>query len=307
VTRLSPTPEQQAIIDAYQVGKHLVIEAGAGTGKTSTLRLLAQATPGRQGVYIAYNRAIANDAQRTFPREVQAATAHALAFRSVGRRFKHRLNGPRMPARQAARLLGITQPLIIDAQRALSPTQQARMVSDTVTRFCHSADPKLSPRHVPARQPGLDDPPAVAALRDAILPLARRAWADLTSTSGKLKFAHDHYLKLWQLSGPVLDADYVLLDEAQDANPVVADVVDQQTHAQRILVGDRCQAIYGWRGAIDAMSRFNADVRLNLSQSFRFGSAVADEANKWLTLLDAPLRLRGVRADPFDGGAAGGA
>jgi hypothetical protein len=74
---------------------------------------------------------------------------------------------------------------------------------------------------------------------------------------------------------------------------VVAAIVDRQAHAQRILVGDRCQAIYGWRGAIDAMSRFQADHRLCLSQSFRFGPAIATEANQWLQLLDAPLHLRG--------------
>src|SRR5215216_5677207 len=111
--------------------------------------------------------------------------------------------------------------------------------------------------------------------------------------AGRLRFTHDCYLKLWQLSDPHLPADYVLLDEAQDANPVVAAIVDRQAHAQRILVGDRCQAIYGWRGAIDAMSRFHADHRLCLSQSFRFGPAIASEANKWLQLLDAPLHLRG--------------
>ena len=41
------------------------------------------------------------------------------------------------------------------------------------------------------------------------------------------------------------------------------------------------------------MSRFHADHRLCLSQSFRFGPTIAAEANKWLDLLDVPLRLRG--------------
>jgi len=62
-----------------------------------------------------------------------------------------------------------------------------------------------------------------------------------------LRFTHGCYLKLWQLSDPRLLADYVLLDEAQDANPVAAAIADRKLHAQRILVGDRCQAIYGWR------------------------------------------------------------
>jgi hypothetical protein len=289
---MTPTAEQQAIITAYLAGDNLVIEAGAGTGKTSTLRLLANAAPGRRGIYLAYNRAIADDAKRSFPSNVTCATAHSLAYRAVGRQFAHRLRGPRMPARQIAKTLGITQPVRIDAGRILAPQQAARLAMDTVARFCHSAAPQVSGRHVP-KLPGLDDPAAMAALREVVVPLAGRAWADLSDRDGSLRFTHDHYLKMWQLSGPRFPADVVLLDEAQDANPVVQDVVEHQHHAQRILVGDRCQAIYGWRGAVDAMATFNADRRLALSQSFRFGPPIAGEANKWLEVLQAPLRLRG--------------
>jgi hypothetical protein len=289
---VTPTAEQQAITDAYLTGQNLVIEAGAGTGKTSTLRLLANAAPDRRGIYVAYNRAIAEDAKRSFPANVTCATAHSLAFRAVGRAFAHRLRAPRMPAREVARQLAITRPIPLDRGQVLAPAQAARLAMDTVARYCHSAAAELGPHHVPAI-PGLDDPKVTAALREAVVPLARHAWADLSNPQGRLRFTHDHYLKLWQLSRPRLDCEVVLLDEAQDANPVIADVVDRQHHAQRILVGDRCQAIYGWRGAIDAMATFPADQRLALSQSFRFGPAIATEANKWLDLLNAPLRLRG--------------
>jgi hypothetical protein len=55
-------------------------------------------------------------------------------------------------------------------------------------------------------------------LAKQIVPLALRAWADLTCEPfGRLKPTHDVYLKQWQLSGPVLDFDVVLYDEAQDA------------------------------------------------------------------------------------------
>ena len=90
-TAPTPTGEQQAIIDACQRGGNLVIEAGAGTGKTSTLRLVAATQPRRRGLYVAYNKATATDAKRSFPASVTCATAHSLAFRTVGRRFAHRL------------------------------------------------------------------------------------------------------------------------------------------------------------------------------------------------------------------------
>jgi hypothetical protein len=289
---MTPTDEQQAIIDAYRTGGNLVIEAGAGTGKTTTLKMLGADKPGRKGIYVAYNRAIAQDAKKSFPPNVNCATAHSFAFGAVGRQFAHRLNGPRVPAREAARILGITGPLQVAKNMTLAPQQTARLVMETVARFCRSADRVITGVHVP-RKPGLDGPEALAGLRSALPPLAAKAWGDLTSTEGQLRFDHDVYLKMWQLSGPRLPADYVLLDEAQDANPVIAAIVQAQSHAQLIAVGDRCQAIYGWRGAVDAMTQFPADVRLPLAQSFRFGPAVAGEANKWLEILNASLRLRG--------------
>lgn len=283
-----PTTEQQNIVDAFLSGDDLVIEAGAGTGKTSTLKLLAEATDQR-GIYIAYNKAIAEDAKASFPSNVDCRTAHSLAYRTHAIPFKHRLNGPRVTLRDTTRLLGITQPVQLTEETVLTPMDIARMTMDTVARFCNSADAEITRDHVPFIK-GAED--HMNTIRLTITPLAQKAWQDITDPQGSLKFQHDHYLKMWALSNPVLKCDFVLLDEAQDANPVIAGVVEAQTHAQRIMVGDRCQAIYGWRGAVDAMSEFNG-TRLILSQSFRFGPAIAEQANEWLTMLDAPLRLSG--------------
>lgn len=292
LTGQDPTDEQAAVVDAFAAGKNLVVEAGAGAGKTSTLAMLAAVATGRRGTYFAFNRAIADEARRKFGPWVNCATAHSLAYRALGNQFAHRLNGPRVPARETARMLRITKTLKTPADRLLTPAMQARIVSDTVTRFCYSDAAGIEPWHVP-RVRGLDDHATVTMLRQELLPYARRMWDDVTHPDGQLRFAHDHYLKMWQLSGPVLPADYVFLDEAQDANPVIAAIVDAQTHAQRILVGDRAQAIYGWRGARDAMATFAADDRLQLSQSFRFGPPIDAEANKWLSLLGTDLRLTG--------------
>jgi hypothetical protein len=185
--------------------------------------------------------------------------------------------------------------LRLGPDRMVTSQQLARIALETASRFCTSADLEVSPWHVP-RVNGIDEKADRAALVWVVLPLARKAWADLSQPVGELKFSHDCYLKIWALSDPVLPGDYVLLDEAQDSAPVVAKVFNQQTGAQRVAVGDACQAIYGWRGATDAMAGMAVDERLYLTQSFRFGPAVAAEANKWLELLNASLRLKGTPA-----------
>ena len=102
------------------------------------------------------------------------------------------------------------------------------------------------------------------------------------------------YLKQWALSRPALAGwDVLLYDEAQDADPCIAGVVESQRHAQLIAVGDSAQAIYGWRGAGDFLARVDADHRLRLTQSWRFGAAVADEANTWLGVVGTDLRVVG--------------
>ena len=291
---LTPTPEQQAITDAYLTGAHLAVEAGAGTGKTSTLKMLAKATPARRGMYLAYNKAIATDAARDFPASVVCKTAHAFAYAAVARPYAPRLKAPRVPAWKTAQILGI-QSIRLSAERApLGPQQLARIVMAAVEHFCHTADAQIDRHHV-RPYAGLDRAEN-AALAQAVEPWLRKAWDDITSVHGELRFTHDCYLKIWALSRPQLGADFLLFDEAQDANACVADVVERQ-QAQRILVGDRNQSIYGWRGAVDAMSAFTGR-RLYLSKSFRFGPAIADEANKWLTVLDAQLRLTGFDQIP---------
>ncbi|MGH3927249.1 MAG: DNA helicase, partial [Pseudonocardiaceae bacterium] len=70
----TPTDEQAAIRDAARTEQDLVIEAGAGTGKTSTLRLLAQDQPRMRFLYVAYNKAIQVGAKWSFPDNVEVRT-----------------------------------------------------------------------------------------------------------------------------------------------------------------------------------------------------------------------------------------
>ena len=301
MTGFEPTGEQEAIRDFYLSGRPLAVTAGAGTGKTSTLVLLGESRPARVR-YVAFNKSTALEAERRFPKWVRPSTAHSLAWQAVRDRFRDRMDNQRhMPAKEVARILRVNEPLKL-SERTLAPQQLARLVMETVKHFCYSAAPEPNGLHVPHLK-GVDSPGDKAVMRDALAPLARRAWADLVQPSGKLRFQHDYYLKYWQLAGAKIDADVLFVDECQDLNPVLEAVVAAQD-AQVVAVGDTCQQLYSWRGAVDALDRLGGGNRLALSQSFRFGPAVAHEANKWLTLLNADLRLSGTPAVPSRLGSA---
>lgn len=286
---VEPTAEQGRARDAFADGRDLAVIAGAGTGKTSTLTLMAAATSRRRGLYLAFNRAIALDAGRRFGRNVECRTAHSLAFAATGRPYRDRLNSSaRIPAVQAARILGISRDLAVGYYQ-ISRIQQARMAMDMVRRFCFSGDSVLAAKHMePVNGLSYREASYVA---DELLEYAVRAWEDIRSPAGKLRFEHDHYLKMWALTRPELPFDFILLDEAQDTNPVLEKIFLAQS-AQRVCVGDPAQQIYAWRAARDVMMGFPGE-QLRLTRSFRFGQEIATVANRWLRHAESDLELTG--------------
>ncbi|WP_406298085.1 UvrD-helicase domain-containing protein [Embleya sp. NBC_00888] len=302
-TPMQLTAEQAEIVETFGDGVDLVAQAGAGCGKTSTLKAVARSDTRTRFQAIAYNKSAAADMARAFPPNAVCKTAHSLAFDP---KYMPRLKAPRQSAHQTARDLRVEQ--VLGFERSAPPEVDGdmgtklpftakritRLALDTVTAWCHSADPEITAAHVPTVV-NLTKPDAREQLAALVLPVAAVIWDDLGRETGAVRLDHDHYLKMWALGGPRIQADVVMLDEAQDTNSVLYDVIRRQDHAQRIMVGDSAQQIYEWRGARDALGQFAraGAVELTLSQSFRFGEAVAEEANRWLYLVGGPLRLRG--------------
>jgi UvrD/REP helicase N-terminal domain/UvrD-like helicase C-terminal domain len=283
-----PTEEQEFCSSEYATGDDLVISAYAGSGKTATLSLLSERDQDSKICFLAFNKKIAMAAGRKFPSNVDCRTAHSHAYRAVGRIYEPRLNGPKIYAKQHARFLGIKSGLEVGEDQVLSPYNLAVQVQQTVKNFCYSAEQEIDWMHVPFLV-GAN----MSILRAFCVPLARKMWEDKQLKEGHCAFTHDDYFKLWSLSKPRLPFDVVMVDEAQDSNPALISVVMEQRQAQKVLVGDANQQIYAWRGAVDAMTIFPAKRRAVLSKSFRFGERIADEANKWLALLDNTLPLKG--------------
>lgn len=295
--------------DGFQV---LVLKAGAGTGKTAELRMVEQVLPG-QGQGTAFNSSLVADNAKRF---VKASwkTTHALAFRAVGCRFAHRLNGPRVRSEQVARALGI-EAMSVDVcgekPKMLQAGFLAGQVSVAVKKFCQTADREITTKHFryidgidQVDQDGHRSYANNNIVKDHLLPFAQAMWTDLSKTDGTLPFNHDVYVKLWQLGfegkKPYIACDYLMLDEYQDTAEVFIDILKQQIHALLILVGDDNQRIYEWRGAVNAADHFSQAEVSWLSQSFRFGQSIADVANSVLRTLQVPtdLVMKGLKTIP---------
>lgn len=302
-----PTDEQAHAIDLAKSGRSLVLQAGAGTGKTSTLAFITEAMPDTRFSYVAFNKSIVTDAAGRFPGNTEARTAHSLAHTGVvkGTAYAQRLRGGgRVSPMDLAKMLG-TREMIVSTPfgaKRLAAGWLASLATKTVQRFCQTADVKIGPWHVP-RQDGLDEPtadgsrgPVMAEVANHVAGLAQKMWADIATPTGVMPFEHGHYLKLWSMADPKIEADVLLLDEAQDLNPCMMAIALNQTNMQLIVVGDSQQAIYGWNGAVDALNLFDIDDTAWLTQSFRFGPAVAEVANEVLAHLNTPLRLTGLES-----------
>ena len=76
-----PSGEQLAIIQAACDGQSIKVQAFAGTGKTTTIKMIA-ACIRTHGLYIAFNSAAVSDVRDRLP-NTKAMTAHGLARQQV--------------------------------------------------------------------------------------------------------------------------------------------------------------------------------------------------------------------------------
>jgi hypothetical protein len=290
---INPTSEQCAVIEAVGRGGDLKVKAYAGAGKTSTLRLVATQLAGKRGSYLAFNREIAEHARRGFPSNVSARTVHSLAYASVAPSLTARAKLPVEPPHELAIRYGlgpVQVSTIVGKAAEITSFEIGRMIADGVGMFCRSAQSRPEATHIPVDEKV--DEKAADWLRESLLPYVERLWTESTDPRGRSAIPPDVYLKVWAQSGPKIDADFILFDEAQDSDGVMLAVLGLQRHAQVIYVGDPYQQIYEWRGAINAMAQINAHERA-LTESFRFGPTFAALASRLLALLGERTPVRG--------------
>jgi len=248
----------------------LLLRALAGTGKTEILANIAKRRAGR-GLYLAYNRDVADHASRRLPLTVSTKTCHALAHAAMGAAIKasgKTIENPTL--RQLVDLLGLKGP---------TAYRVAHIVRQAVEGFAVTVDPEVTAAHF-AEIRGDKTMPPQAKLVD----YANRAWNAMLDPNAAVNISHDAYLKRWLQRGAEVTADYILFDEAQDATPVTLALAMCQG-ADLIMAGDPHQAIYQYKGTVDPFGMDTSGSNtITLNETFRFGPAIAEAVNAVLKM-----------------------
>jgi len=109
----------------------------------------------------------------------------------------------------------------------------------------------------------------------------------------RLPMTHDAYLKVFQMRKVMMDRsqgrsgfDVIIMDEAQDLTPCQAAAFwGPEIRGECIvyLIGDKRQRIYRWRHAAENFEQEAVKEEFSLTDSFRFGSAIAEAATRVLS------------------------
>lgn len=277
---MKPTPEQSAIIEAATQPQSLLVNALAGTGKTTTLTMLAKALPPEPALALAFNKKIKEELEKRFPKNFTVMTMNGLGHRA----WSFTINKKKMliDANKVGRL----------TTEALKPFPESRNQWASIkTMVVMAMQRGLVPSQFQHAKSLLIDTPETWEALDYELDsglsrderkLARKILISSIEEgfNGCISYDDQIYLPV-VFSGAFPRFTIVLVDEAQDLSPLNHEMLRKVAAGKLIVVGDPRQAIYAFRGADhNSMTNLKALkkewIELPLNTTFRCPQRVVD-------------------------------
>ena len=268
---MNRTPEQQTIVSHVESTEGLtLVDSIAGSGKTTLLVGISTSIPHTNGLYLAYNRSVATEAARKFPKTTHCLTTHAMAYQAVVKRYKLTLG--------TFGYKNITESVAYE---------QKCLVSDHMRSFCLSSYTTFT------------EYAKVNELAAITVTLSSK-YLGLMQT-GAIECTHEFYLKYFHvlLADGTLTYDpfdFIMLDEAGDLNEVTLAIFLLLPSPRKIAVGDKHQNIYQFNETINCFNVLHGQgTLLKMTQSFRVSSHIATKIEAFChSYLDPNMQFRGV-------------
>jgi len=284
-TKPSPTAEQLQILDLGRTQSNLLINAYAGTGKTTTLEMLEGVVKEKPILYLVFNKRNADEAAKRMSSTTTVRTLNSLGHRIWAAKCTGRITldskktntifrsiVDEVKKKDQAQALWASY---YEVQQGVGLAKALGYVPDGVV----GTERQLIERD--ALHSFLDEAPddLTAGLIDEVL---RRSI--VAGFAGNIDFNDQIYLPAL-FGGTYPQFPLVLVDEAQDLSPVNHAMLDKLCKRSRLIaVGDPFQNIYGFRGAkAGSMGELREAYGMEsatLSVSFRCPQAIVENA-RW--------------------------
>lgn len=272
------TEEQEQIWNAIvNSDNHVFVNAGAGCGKTFTIVEGANRISGLRSAFLAFNKSIADELAERLPSDVEAKTFHAFGFAAIRNAgIKTKVNN--------FKLNNIIKELLGDDYnvaplKKLVSLVKGGMIEGTDKKAIYQLIDEYNITFDSEReeQLAINSVPTILQMcrtQTHIIDFDDMIWMPLVNNY------------------PLPTYDILFVDEAQDFNESQRELISRCVNGGRcIIVGDKNQAIYGFRGAdsnsiglfYERLSKGSREIsEFPLSISWRCPVSVVKEANRYV-------------------------
>ena len=233
----------------------LAIKSVAGSGKTTTLIRLAEAHKDKRILYLAFNKSIVEEIKQKAPPNLFPCTFDSLLYKVLNHRTIKIID------------------LNIDTVCKIVPWFNGkskyvrRKYVELFDQFCNQT---IHQR--PETFTGEKPEKLLNSMWDDVLKGRFQTYNTIR------KLCHDR-----GMCRGILDENYdmIFVDESQDFDLLMLSILFRDTTIPKVFVGDPLQAIYQFRGAIDAFERLPKHTKVvEFYKSFRIGEPVCTNIRK---------------------------
>lgn len=257
---ISYTPEQADILDhAIEHNGILLVEAGAGTGKSFMAKRITLALQPSKGLYTAFNKAIVEDGKYKFEgTNMECKTLHALAYKHVN---------------PSQKISDLTYTCV---EEKISYSMKYEVINAINMFYVSSSSDMYQffqgyfPEDFPKRA-------VIIGLCEKYV--EKMVEGELPPTFNfLLKFFH-----LMLLEGKVkAKYDLVILDEINDTTAVALEIFKLLDAEKKIGLGESNQAIYQFLNLVNGFEELSDSPKLSLTQSWRCSVEIASKIENFM-------------------------
>ena len=264
---------------------HLYVTNGFNlTHNTHLLRAIADIVKPKNGLYLAYNKQIADESSEKFNKNhITCMTIHSFAYGYIVKPLKYQVAGSDLTGRifKDISVLEFPEEVRNDKKTLdmhmhyIKHLEYPRkdLIAVTINKFLLSKYYK----YVDFIQNEFLDILEPEEIMFGSLYLA-------AMKNNKVKITHSFYLKMFQIMlkmGKIKslpEFDLIMLDEAGDVNPVSLEIFKLIKCNKKIIVGDTEQNIYSFNNTINGFKELeDVGKKFELSQSFRVCEEISKE------------------------------